>query len=53
VTGPSSSTPPSPRKIFSSDLCESHGLAGLGWGGTCPPWLRHCKPSNSCACLLL
>ena len=33
VTGPSGSTPP-PRKIFSSDLGESHGLAGLGLGGT-------------------
>jgi len=30
VTGPSGSTPPPPRKIFSSDLGESHGLAGLG-----------------------
>ena len=38
VTGQSGSTPPPPpRKIFSSDLGESHGLAGLGLGGTCPP----------------
>ena len=37
VTGPSGSTPPPPRKIFSSDLGESHGLTGLGLGGTCPP----------------
>lgn len=45
VTGPSGSTPsPSPsRKIFSSDLGESHGLAGLGlWGQVPPSWLRHC-----------
>ena len=28
--------PPPPRKIFSSDLGESHGLAGLGLGARAP-----------------